>query len=58
MVLNTPGGRVPVQITPSTSVFRGRSGYAALTDLSSGMRVQVFVSEVGGRLVAQIIRIK
>ncbi|HEY8314516.1 MAG TPA: DUF5666 domain-containing protein [Candidatus Baltobacteraceae bacterium] len=55
--LDTPRGHVEVQVTPSTNVFRGKSGYAALTDLHPGTHVQVFVSEVDGRLIAQIIRI-
>ncbi|HEY8298210.1 MAG TPA: DUF5666 domain-containing protein [Candidatus Baltobacteraceae bacterium] len=56
--LDTAKGRITVQVTPSTSIFRGKSGYAALTDLRQGARVQVFVSQVDGRLIAQIIRIR
>lgn len=58
LLLDTPHGRIVVQVTPSTSIFRGRSGYAALTDLGRGTRVQVFVSNIAGRLIAQIIRIR
>ncbi|MGZ3496260.1 MAG: hypothetical protein ACXWNK_02550 [Vulcanimicrobiaceae bacterium] len=58
LLLDTPRGRIVVQVTPSTSIFRGRSGYAALTDLGRGARVQVFVSNIAGRLIAQIIRIR
>jgi hypothetical protein len=58
LLLDTPHGRVVVQVTPSTSIFRGHSGYAALTDLGRGTKVQVFVSNIAGRLIAQIIRIR
>ncbi len=58
MVLATKSGRVQIQVTPSTNIFFGNHGYATLSDLARGSRVQVFVSEIDGRLVAQIIRIK
>jgi len=58
IVLATNRGRVEIQVTPSTSIFFGNHGYATLADLSRGSRVQVFVSQVDGRLIAQIIRIK
>lgn len=58
MVLATNRGRVEIQVTPSTSIFFGNHGYATLSDLARGSRVQVFVSQIDGRLVAQIIRIK
>ena len=58
MVLATNRGRVEIQITPSTSIFFGNHGYATLSDLARGSRVAVFVSQINGRLVAQIIRIK
>lgn len=58
LALDTPRGRMEIQVLPTTSIFRGRSGYASLTDLGRGTRVEVFVSQIAGRLVAQIIRIK
>lgn len=58
MVLATNRGRVEIQVTPSTTIFFGNHGYATLSDLARGSRVQVFVSQIDGRLVAQIIRIK
>lgn len=51
------GGTVPVAVTPTTSIFRG-SGFASFADLARGARVSVDFSEIGGRLVAQIIRIR
>lgn len=53
--LQTQRGRVDVQILPSTSIVR-RGQYGTIADLTQGARVSVNVSEVGGRLVAQIIR--
>lgn len=58
VVLATNRGRVEIQVTPSTSIFFGNHGYATLSDLTRGSRVQVFVSQIDGRLVAQIIRIR
>ena len=53
-----PRGRMAIQVLPSTSIFSHGNGYATLTDLRPGAHVQVYVSRVGGRLVAQIIRIQ
>ncbi|MBC5811577.1 MAG: hypothetical protein GIW95_12105 [Candidatus Eremiobacteraeota bacterium] len=58
MVVATKSRRVQIQVTPSTSIFFGNHGYATLSDLARGSRVEVFVSQIDGRLVAQIIRIK
>lgn len=57
IIIATPHGIVPVAVTPTTSIFRG-SGFASFTDLTRGARVSVDFSEIGGRLVAQIIRIR
>jgi hypothetical protein len=57
IVVATPRGPVPVAVTPSTSIFRG-GGYASLADLSRGARVDIDVTDVGGRLIAQVIRIR
>lgn len=56
--IETHDGRVRVAVLPSTTIFRGKSGYATLADLVPGAYVDVSVSEVGGQLVAQIIRIR
>lgn len=55
--LLTQKGKVDVQILPSTSILR-RGQYGSIADLTQGARVWVNVSEVGGRLVAQIIRMR
>jgi hypothetical protein len=57
IMVATPGGAVPIAVTPTTSIFRG-SGFASFTDLTRGARIIVDFSELGGRLVAQIIRIR
>jgi hypothetical protein len=57
IVVATPRGAVPVAITPTTGIFRG-SGFASFTDLVRGARVSIDCTEIGGRLVAQIIRIR
>ena len=58
ILIAPPGGApVPVAVTPTTSIFRG-SGFASFADLARGARVSVDFSEIGGRLVAQIIRIR
>jgi hypothetical protein len=57
ILIATPRGPVPVAVTPTTSIFRG-SGFASFTDLTRGARVNVDFTEIGGRLVAQIIRIR
>jgi len=57
ILIATPRGLVPVAVTPTTSIFRG-SGFASFSDLGRGARVRVDFSAIGGRLVAQIIRIR
>lgn len=56
IVVNTPHGAVPILVTPSTSIFHGRSD-TSFAEIARGSRVDVDVSELGGVLVAQIIRI-
>lgn len=53
------GARGPVQIVvlPSTSIYV-RGQYATLADLHRGASVEISVSEVDGRLVAQTIHLK
>jgi hypothetical protein len=57
ILIATPRGLVPVAVTPTTSIFRG-SGFASFSDLGRGAHVRVDFSNIGGRLVAQIIRIR
>lgn len=57
ILVGTPHGVVPIAVTPTTSIFRG-SGFASLSDLGRGARVEVDFSQVDGRLVAEIIRVR
>ena len=50
-------GRLSVQMLPSTGVLRRGDQYGSIGDLSRGVHVSVNVSEVDGRLVAEMIRI-
>ena len=56
IIVASGGGRVAVAVTPSTSIFRG-GGFASFADIGRGSRVDIDFSDIGGRLVAQIIRI-
>jgi hypothetical protein len=60
-----PGGELVVRdgeqsraiaVVPSTTIYR-HGQYATLADLRRGQRVTITAFEVGGRLVAQTIRI-
>jgi len=56
--LQTPKrGRVDVHVLPSTNIVRRGDQYATMADLAQGAHISVFVSEVAGRLTAQLIRI-
>lgn len=57
IIVATPRGMVPVAVTPTTSIFRG-STFASFSDLGRGAHVSVDVTEIDGRLIAQIIRIR
>lgn len=57
ILIDTPRGMVPVAVTPTTSIFRG-SSFASFSDLGRGAHVSVDVTEIDGRLIAQIIRIR
>jgi len=48
--------RTLVAVVPSTTIYR-RGGYGTLSDLRRGEHVDISVYMVGGRLVAQTIRI-
>jgi hypothetical protein len=63
--IDYPGGTFAVRIngntrviavTPSTTIYQ-RGGYATFSDLRRGQNVDVSVYQVGGRLIAQTIRI-
>ncbi|HEY9180788.1 MAG TPA: hypothetical protein VIO32_08710 [Candidatus Baltobacteraceae bacterium] len=56
ILVATPRGVVPLAVTPTTSIFHG-SALASFANLGRGARVTVDFSDIGGRLVAQIIRI-
>ena len=45
-----------VAVVPGTTIYR-RGQYATLADLRAGQKVTIAAYEVGGRLVAQTIRI-
>jgi hypothetical protein len=45
-----------IAVTPSTTIYQ-HGGYATFSDLRRGQNVDVSVYEVGGRLIAQTIRI-
>ncbi len=57
LVVRTGNHMTEVAIVPSTSIY-GSGGYAGLSDLRSGQKVEISVYEVDGRLVAQSIRLK
>lgn len=57
ILVATPHGMVPVAITPSTSIYRG-SAFASFADIARGAHVSIDAADVGGRLIAQIIRIR
>ena len=50
-------GRVDVLVLPSTNIMRRGDQYGTIADLAQGAHISVYVSEVAGRLTAQIIRI-
>ncbi len=56
IVLKNQRGTQEVTLTPSTAIYEGDQ-YATLSDLRRGQNVTASVYEVGGRLVAQMIRI-
>ena len=54
---STSGGRVDVATMPTTSVQSDDPGYHSLSDVTKGSRVQIFISNTAGKLVAQIIKL-
>ena len=57
ITINSGQKRVDVTVLPSTSIFRDDQELG-LSDLTVGMHVDVSISQIGHRMVAQIIRIK
>jgi len=57
LVVKTQHGREVITVVPTTAIYQGDQ-YATLGDLRRGQSVTVSVYEVGGRLVAQMIRLK
>lgn len=54
--VRTNGGTRIIAVTPSTTIYQ-HGGYATFSDLHRGQSVDVNVYQVGGRLIAQTIRI-
>jgi hypothetical protein len=51
-------GKLDVTVMPSTSIESRDAGYHVFSDIKSGQRVSIMSSFVGGKYVAQIIRIR
>ncbi len=47
-----------IVILPGTGIVRPGNQYGTIADLVRGTRVAVYVSQVGGRLMAELIRIR
>jgi len=45
-------------VQPGTSIARRGGQYGTIADLVPGARVAVYVSQAGGRLIAELIRIR
>lgn len=56
LIVRHGANRTVVAVVPATTIYR-RGGYATLADLRRGENVDISVYMVGGRLVAQTIRI-
>ncbi|HTW83274.1 MAG TPA: hypothetical protein VMD91_04280 [Candidatus Sulfotelmatobacter sp.] len=46
-----------VSVMPTTSIQTSDPGYHAITDVSRGSKVSILASRIGGKLVAQIIKL-
>jgi hypothetical protein len=58
VVIVRSGNRITaVAIVPSTTIYGG-GGYAGLSDLRRGQTVDMSIYEIGGRFVAQSVRVK
>jgi Cu/Ag efflux protein CusF len=56
VTVRTSKGSVTVSVLPSTEIFVKRE-FATLADVHRGANAELWVNEVGGRLVAQVIRL-
>ncbi|MBC5829513.1 MAG: hypothetical protein GIW98_04905 [Candidatus Eremiobacteraeota bacterium] len=50
-------GKLEIVVSPSTSILSRDNDYGTISDIARGSRLSVFISEVDGHLVAQIIHI-
>jgi len=57
MVVRRGQERITIAVVPSTQIYLHDFG-GTFADVRPGAQVDVFVSDIGGRLVAQIIRLK
>ena len=57
ITVRTKNGPLEIAVLPSTSIYV-HGQYATLADIRRGASVEISVSEVDGRLVAQIIHLK
>ncbi len=57
MVVRRGQERLTIAVGPSTQIYLHDSS-GTFADVRAGAQVDVFVSDIGGRLVAQIIRLK
>jgi hypothetical protein len=55
-VVHANGRETRIAVVPSTAIYRGNQ-FATIADLHRGEHVRVTLSEVGGRLIAQMIRL-
>ncbi len=57
MVVRRGQERITIAVVPSTQIYLHDSA-GTFADVRPGAQVDVFVSAIGGHLVAQIIRLK
>jgi ribosomal protein S1 len=50
--------RMEITVMPSTQIQGSDPAYHAITDLKTGMSVDVYTSQIGGKFIAQIITLK
>ncbi len=58
VLVRTRGGVRTVWVTPSTEIDVRGDDSASIADIHPGLRVEIAASVAGGRIVAQIIRIR
>jgi hypothetical protein len=58
IVVNAPGrGKVEIVVPPSASIQGKDDEFFTIADVKAGAHVEVYASESGGKLVAQIIKL-